>query len=145
MTPGNVIDDAWIQAQIEKDLDLFDVSEISYDPWNAIWLSNQLQAGGAPEDQLISFRQGYMSMNPPAQKLEAAIAKRTINHGGNPVLSWMASNLIWAMDPAGNKKPDKSKATEKIDGMVALMMALYRAMLAVDVDSVYEGRGILVL
>lgn len=145
LTPGNVIDDAWIQAQIERDLDLFDVREISYDPWNATWLSNQLQAGGVPDDHLIAFRQGYVSMNPAAQKLEAAIARRTINHGGNPVLNWMASNLTWAQDPAGNKKPDKGKSSEKIDGMVALMMALYRANLATDVDSIYEGRGILVI
>jgi len=145
LTPGNVIDDAWIQAQIERDLETFDVQELAYDPWNATWLSNQLQAGGVAEDVLIQFRQGYVSMNPAAQKLEAAVAKRAINHGGNPVLAWMASNLTWAEDPAGNKKPDKGKSTEKIDGMVALMMGLYRATLAVDVDSVYEGRGVLVL
>lgn len=145
LTPGNVIDDAWIQAQIERDLEMFDVQEVAYDPWNATWLSNQLQAGGMPDDQLVSFRQGYISMNPAAQKLEAAIAKRAINHAGNPVLTWMASNLTWTMDPAGNKKPDKAKSTEKIDGMVSLMMGLYRAVINVDVDSVYEERGIYTL
>ena len=145
LTPGNVIDDAWIQAQIERDMDRFDVRELAYDPWNATWLANQLQAGGVIGDRLISFRQGYISMNPAAQKLEAAVAKRTLNHQGNPVLVWMASNLVWTEDPAGNKKPDKGKATEKIDGMVALMMGLYRATLAVSVHSVYEERGIRVL
>ena len=141
-TPGNVIDDAWILAAIERDLEAFDVQELAFDPWNATWLANNLRAAGMAEDKLIQFRQGYVSMNPAAQKLEAAIARKQINHGGNPVLTWMSSNLIWAEDPAGNKKPDKAKSSEKIDGMVALMMALYRSVLDVQTSSVYEERGI---
>lgn len=138
LTPGNVIDDAWIQAQIETDLERFDVQEIAFDPWNATWLSNQLQAGGLGSAELIAFRQGYQSMSPAVQKLEAAIGRADFNHGGNPVAAWMSSNLTWAVDPAGNKKPDKSKSTEKIDGMVALIMAYYRAVLDVDNVSIYE-------
>jgi len=143
LTPGNVIDDAYILAQIRKDLNDFDVRELAYDPWNATWLANQLQADGY--ESLVAFRQGVISMNPAISQLEKAIARRAINHQGNPVLAWMASNLVVTQDPAGNKKPDKAKSTERIDGMVALVMALYRAILDVDPDSVYESRGVLEL
>lgn len=145
LTPGNVIDDAYILAQIRADFDLYDVVEMAYDPWSATWLANQLQAGGLEEERLIAFRQGYASMSPAVAELEKAIARRSFNHGGNGVLAWMASNLVLAQDPAGNKKMDKSKARERIDGMVALGMGLYRAVLggAEQAGSVYEERGVL--
>jgi phage terminase large subunit-like protein len=144
-TPGNVIDDAFILAQIRADLGLYDVVEVAYDPWSATWLANQLQADGVEEDRLVAFRQGYASMSPAMAELEKAISRRSFNHGGNGVLVWMSSNLVLTLDPAGNKKPDKSKAREKIDGMVALGMGLYRAVLgeAVQAGSVYEERGVL--
>jgi len=64
-------------------------------------------------------------------------------HDGNPVLRWMADNVIVRQDPAGNLKPDKSKSRAKIDGIVAGIMALDRA--TRQVASVYEERGILEL
>lgn len=143
LTPGNVIDDAFILAQIKNDLTLFDVQEVAYDPWNATWLANQLQAEGMDEKRLVAFRQGYVSMNPTMDQLEKALGRREFNHQGNPVLTWMASNLVFARDPAGNKKPDKSKSSERIDGVVALAMALYRSVLAVDIRSVYESRDVI--
>lgn len=142
LTPGNVLDDAYILAQIKSDFTLFDVQEVAFDPWNATWLANQLQAAGMDEKRLVAFRQGYVSMNPAMDQLEKAIGRREFNHQGNPVLAWMASNLVFARDPAGNKKPDKSKSSERIDGMVAFGMALYRSALAVDIASVYESRGV---
>lgn len=143
VTPGNVIDDAYILEQIKGDLAQFDVQEVAYDPWNATWLANQLQAAGMGADRLIAFRQGYVSMNPAMDQLQKAIGRREFNHQGNPVLTWMAGNLVFARDPAGNKKPDKGRASERIDGIVALAMALYRSVLAVDIGSVYDERGIL--
>lgn len=143
LTEGNVIDDAYILAQIQADLKAFDVRELAYDPWSATWLANQLGKNEMVEDQLIAFRQGYVTMNPAVNELEKSLARRAFNHAGNPVLAWMASNLVLARDPAGNKKPDKAKSSERIDGMVALIMGLYRAALNVDEDSVYEDRGIL--
>lgn len=146
LTPGNVIDDAWILAQIEQDLAVFNVQEIIFDPWQATWLANQLQARGVHPDKLVQFRQGYQTMTPAVKELEKAIARRAINHQGNPVLAWMASNLVLSKDAAANLKPDKVKSQEKIDGVVALIMALGRAMLHVaDSDSVYEQRGVISL
>ena len=144
-TPGNVIDDAFILARIEEDLRIYDVQEIAYDPWNATWLANNLQANGMQEDRLIAFRQGYVSMNPAMNELEKAIARRTINHQANPVLTWMSSNLVTTQDPAGNRKPDKEKSRERIDGIVALSMALQRASLGINAGSIYDERGVIEL
>lgn len=96
---------------------------------------------------MVEFRQGSVSMNPAMKTLEVAVQRGTINHGGNPVLAWMADNLVAALDSAGNLKPDKSKSTEKIDGMVALLMALQRAVVAggSPAESVYKRRGLLSL
>jgi phage terminase large subunit-like protein len=134
------VDYDYLLAQMEIDLGLFDVKEIAYDPWNATHVTTRLMEQGAP---VVEFRQGYISMNPAMKALSVAIAGREINHGGNQPLTWMADNLVASEDPAGNLKPDKSKSTERIDGMVALLMAHYRATLANGAkESVYESRGI---
>jgi hypothetical protein len=76
-----------------------------------------------------------------------SIVSRKLAHGGNPVTRWMAANVAVAQDPAGNLRPAKDKSTERIDGIVALIMAIGRAMLPGEqpVRSVYEDRGILTL
>ena len=66
-----------------------------------------------------------------------------INHGGNPVLKWMAQNVVMRQDPAGNIKPDKERSVEKIDGIVALIMGLDRCIRSAPATSVYDERGIL--
>jgi phage terminase large subunit-like protein len=143
LTPGNVVDYDFILHQVEQDVTLFQVQELAFDPWNATSVTNKI--GLAPE-KLVEFRQGYVSMNPAMKALEVAIQRRAINHGGHAGLAWMADNLTASYDPAGNAKPDKSKSTEKIDGMVALIMAHYRSSLASGPgESVYERRGLRVL
>lgn len=139
LTPGNVVDYDFILEQVREDLGLHKVREIAFDPWNATHVSNKLIEDGVV---MVEFRQGYVSMNPAVKALEVAIQQRTFNHAGNPVLAWMADNVIMTSDPAGNRKPDKSKSREKIDGIVALLMAYYRATLGVGKSSVYEGRGL---
>jgi phage terminase large subunit-like protein len=79
---------------------------------------------------MIEFRQGFRSMSAPTRELEKLIVSKTLAHGGNPVTRWMASNVAAAQDPAGNLKPAKDKSTERIDGIVAIVMALGRAMVA---------------
>jgi phage terminase large subunit-like protein len=76
-----------------------------------------------------------------------AASSRSFSHGGNPVTRWMAANVAVAQDPAGNLKPAKDKSTERIDGIVATIMALGRAMLPEEpaFTSVYESRGLLIL
>ena len=78
---------------------------------------------------MVEFRQGFGSMSAPTRELEKLIVSCKLAHGGNPVTRWMAANVAVAQDPAGNLKPAKDKSTERIDGIVALIMALGRAML----------------
>jgi len=91
----------------------------------------------------VQFGQGYVSMNPPMRELERLTLEHKLAHGNNPVLTWMANNLVVRTDPAGNIKPDKEKSIEKIDGMVALVMGLDRALRHEKPKrSVYEERGL---
>jgi hypothetical protein len=76
----------------------------------------------------VKFRQGFRSMAAPTRELEKLIVSKKLAHGGNPVARWMAANVAVAQDPAGNLKPAKDKSTERIDGIVAIIMALGRAM-----------------
>lgn len=141
-TSGDVVDYDFVLAQIQDDMAQFRPKQLAFDPWNATGVTNQLQKGNSSME-LVEFRQGYVTMNPAMKALEVAIARRTINTGGNPVLTWMADNLVASVDPAGNLKPDKAKSRERIDGMVALIMALQRATLDAGArQSVYEGRGL---
>ena len=104
----------------------------------------RLQEEGAA---VVEFRQGFRSMSAPTRELEKLIVSQKLAHGGNPVTRWMASNVAVAQDPAGNLRPAKDKSTERIDGIVALIMAVGRAMLPSEQPprSVYEDRGLLTL
>lgn len=155
-TSGNVTDYDFIEAQIKRDLDDFDVQELGYDPWHADQLVNNLISAGAP---MITFRQGFASMSAPTRDLQRLVKigaktdddgvpiKPLIRHGGNPLLRWEVDNFAVAMDPAGNVKPDKKNAGDKIDGVVALIMALARATAAKEAEGVsaYEDVDFVVL
>ncbi len=141
-TPGNVIDYDWIMAQIDRDMQAYDVTEVAFDRWGASRIQTRLMELGG-EDFLVQFGQGFASMSPPMKELEKLILGHTLAHGNHPVLSWMADNLVARSDPAGNIKPDKEKSLERIDGMVALIMALDRATRhGPRRRSVYEDRGL---
>lgn len=140
-TPGNVIDYEWIFADIADDAHDYDLQEIAFDPWGAARVQTVLQEMGLT---LVEFRQGFASMSPPMRDLERLIRTHELEHGNNPVLTWMADNLVAREDPAGNIKPDKERSREKIDGMVALIMALDRAMRhGGEAKSVYDERGLI--
>ena len=96
---------------------------------------------------VVPFGQGYKDMSPPAKELYKLLMGGDIIHGGNPVLKWMSQNVVMRQDPAGNIKPDKEKSTEKIDGVVAEIMALDRAIRCGGSEgvSVYNDRGLLIL
>lgn len=146
MTPGNVIDYRYIRQEINDLCSIYDVQEIAYDPFNARQLCIQM----AEEDglEMLEHRQGFISMNAPTKELERMVISGNLNHGDNPVLRWMAGNVMVSEDPAGNIKPDKKKSSEKIDGVVAMIMAISCALAnAVDrrTKSVYEERGMIVL
>ncbi len=96
---------------------------------------------------VVPFGQGFKDMSPPTKELMKLTLEKRLAHGGHPVLSWMMDNIFIRRDPAGNIIPDKEKSTEKIDGAVATIMTLDRAIRcgADNSESVYDNRGILVL
>jgi phage terminase large subunit-like protein len=91
---------------------------------------------------MVDTGQGYKSLSPPCKELLKTILGGKLRHGGHPVLRWMADNVVVTMDAAENVKPDKSKATERIDGIVALIMGFDR-LTRKEPGSVYEGRGVI--
>ena len=143
LTPGDLIDYAFILAQIKQDSIDFDIAELAFDRWGSQKITTDLQDIGFEiegKKTLIQFGQGYASMNAPVKEVEKMVIGKELAHGGNPVLSWMVSNVAIKMDPAGNQKLDKEKSTERIDGAVALVMAIGRAMLkGGPVKSAYDG------
>lgn len=139
-TPGNVIDYGYIRNQINELAARYDVREIAYDPWNATQLSIELQGDGV---LMVEMRQGFASLSAPSKELLRLVLAGGVAHGGNPVLRWMADNVAAKQDPAGNVKPDKSKSTNRIDGIVAAIMAVGRASVAAGpAVSIYEERGV---
>lgn len=96
---------------------------------------------------LVQFGQGYWDMSPPTKELMKLVLEQKLAHNGHPVLRWMMDNIFIKRDPAGNIKPDKEKSTEKIDGAVALIMDLDRAICCgcVSEDSIYDSRDLLIL
>ena len=119
----------------------YHIREIAIDRWNATQLATQLEGDGF---EMVAFGQGYASMNWPCKKLEELVLGGKISHGGNPVLRWMAGNASIETDAADNWKPSKKKSTERIDGIVALIMATDRASVQPLIGrSVYDERGIL--
>ena len=139
-TVGNTIDYDFIIEQIDEDAQSYDLKEIAFDRWGATKMIQKLQELGG-EEFVVQFGQGFASMSPPMKELEKLILSHELAHGNNPVLTWMADNLVARQDPAGNIKPDKERSREKIDGMVALIMALDRATRH-EGGSIYESRGI---
>ena len=117
----------FIRNKINELAEQYQIKEIAVDRWNATQLSTQLEGDGF---EMIGFGQGFASMAAPTKELERRILEGTINHGKNPVLRWMASNVTTEQDAAGNLKPSKKKSTERIDGIVATIMALGRVMVA---------------
>ena len=143
-TEGNVVHYGFIEKFIEELNERFNIREIAYDRWNATQMTQNLEGEGFT---MVPFGQGFASMSSPTKELMKLTLEQKIAHGGHPVLSWMMDNVTVRTDPAGNIKMDKQKSTEKIDGAVALVMALDRAMRngAGSSASVYDQRGILVL
>ena len=123
-TPGDVTDYEAIKARILRDAEAFNVRSIAYDRFLAMPLVVPLSAEGI---DMVPIGQGTRSMNAPAKLLETLVANETVNHGGNPVLRWMADNTVIERDYEDRIKPSKKKSSEKIDGVVALCMALSEA------------------
>ena len=142
-TEGNVIHYGFIEKFIEELGKKYNIKEICFDRWGAVQMSQNLEGLGF---EVVAFGQGFKDMSPPTKELMKLVLEKRIAHNGHPVLRWMMDNIYVRTDPAGNIKPDKEKSTEKIDGAVALIMALDRAIRMGNDEggSVYDNRGLLV-
>ncbi len=143
-TEGNVVHYGFIESFIEELGTQYNIREIAFDRWGAVQMTQNLEGLGFT---VVPFGQGFKDMSPPTKELMKLTLEEKIAHGGQPVLRWMMDNIFVRTDPAGNIKPDKEKSTEKIDGAVATIMALDRALRCGvgNNGSVYDNRGLLML
>lgn len=141
-TEGNVVHYGFIEQFIERLGERFNIREIAFDRWGAVQMVQNLEGMGFT---VVPFGQGFKDMSPPTKELMKLVLEQKIAHGGHPVLRWNMDNIYIRTDPAGNIKADKEKSTEKIDGAVATIMALDRAIRCGNDHgaSVYDERGLL--
>jgi phage terminase large subunit-like protein len=119
----------YVKAEAGTLADAHEVREIGFDRWNATQLATDLGAEGA---KLIAIPQTSAGLSPGWREIEKAILEHKLRHGGHPILRWMAGNVEVETDAAGNQKPSKRLSSERIDGMVALDMAIGRWIVHVD-------------
>lgn len=143
VTEGNVVDYNFVRRTINELYQDFNIREIGVDRWNATQLITDLEGDGFT---MVPIGMGFKDMSPGMKELYKLLLEGKIIHGGNPVLRWMAGNVVAEVDAADNIKPSKKKSTEKIDGIVAWIMGLDRAIRHEQQGSVYDepDRGLLV-
>ena len=140
LTEGDVVHYGAVKQKIMEICEMFDVQEIAVDRWNATMMIQELEDEGL---NVVRFGQGFKDMSPPTKELMRLVLREEIRHDKNPVLRWCMDNAYVRTDPAGNQKIDKEKSTEKVDGAVATVMALSRAIANMG-GSVYDDeRGLL--
>ncbi|HET9395677.1 MAG TPA: terminase TerL endonuclease subunit [Nitrospiraceae bacterium] len=130
LTPGNVTDWRFVTERIRRIRDVYPIAEIGFDRWGARDITADLEADGFT---CFEVGQGYGSMNAPARRLEELVLSGKLRHNGHPLLRWCLDCTTVRQDEAGNikpVKPDRLKSSKRIDGIVALLMALSRAMQA---------------
>ena len=142
-TEGNVIDYGYIRQRVNQTAADYDLKVIGFDGWNAKQLTQELTEQDGV--QMEEFRQGFAHLNAPTKSALRLVLAGEIAHAKNPVLRWMASNVAVTTDHNGNLKPSREKSAEKIDGIVALIMAIGEMDANPEAGSVYERRGVLVL
>jgi phage terminase large subunit-like protein len=135
-TAGSVVDYAAVEGYVADLAERYRVEAIAIDRWNSTGTQTRLQEIGLP---VVTFGQGFASMSPAVKEIERLILSRQLVHDGNPVMRWCLSNVAIAQDAAGNVKIDRAKAKDKVDGAVALAMAVGVAT-ASPAASVYETR-----
>ena len=140
-TPGSAVDYGFVKKQILEDAGRFQLIDLNIDRlFQAYGVSQELQDEGLT---VYGMGQGFMSFAPLTKEFEKRLLLKKLHHGNNPILTWMADNVAVSQDPAGNLKPDKAASQGKIDGVVALLMALDRAMRREKPKrSVYEDHGL---
>jgi phage terminase large subunit-like protein len=139
-TPGNVIDFDTIEQELREDAARFELAEVAYDPFQATQLSTRLTAEGFT---MVEMRPIVLNFSEPMKELEALVLSGRFHHDGDPVLAWMVSNVVCHRDQKDNIYPRKERVENKIDGVIALIMALGRWITQPEAgDSVYETRGV---
>ena len=143
ITEGNVVDYNFVRKTINELGKEYHICEIGVDRWNATQLITDLDGDGFV---MVPIGMGFKDMSPGMKELYKLLLEGKITHGGNPILRWMAGNVVAEIDAAENIKPSKKKATEKIDGIVALIMGLDRCIRHEMTGSVYDDpdHGLLV-
>ena len=142
-TPGRSIEYEWVAQRIVNLIRTHRVRKIAFDRHNMRFLRPWLLKAGMTEAEIeagfVDFGQGWISMAPALRTLEGALLNKRLRHGMDPILTWCAGNAVVKMDPAGNRKLDKSKSRGRIDGMVALAMAMAMADTTSHERHVFEG------
>ena len=126
-TPGRAIEYEFVAEHLRAVFDRCNVKALAFDRYNMRFLKPWLERAGFTEEELgrfVEYGQGFVGMSPALRELEALLLSGKLRHGNHPVLTMCAANAVTSTDPAGNRKLDKSKATGRIDGMVALAMAV---------------------
>jgi len=134
-TPGNITDFDYIEDSLREDAKLFEVAGVGYDPHQATKHATVMMAEGFP---MVEVRQTVLSLSEPMKELEARVLSGRLKHDGNPVLTWMVSNVVCHLDAKDNVYPRKQKPENKIDGVVAIIMAL--ALMLKEQQGYTEGR-----
>jgi phage terminase large subunit-like protein len=120
-TPGAMTDLNMVEASIRDDMSRFQVMGVAYDPWQATQLAETLAGDGAP---MVEFRMTVQNVSDPMKRVEALVLDGRIRHDGNPAMTWMMSNVVARLDAKDNIFPRKERYENKIDGPVALILAL---------------------
>lgn len=143
LTEGDVVDYDVVEARVLEDVERFQVEKLVLDRWGANQLTTRLKDyHGLPVE---GFGQGFASMAAPCKELEILVTSARLAHGGHPVLRFNVACAAVRTDPSGNRKPDKATSTGRIDGLVAVLMGLGAALVAPQLGSVYDRRGVVVL
>lgn len=147
LTPGPIVDQDYVKAWVLEQRSRYDVRDIAFDPAQSWKLVAELIGEGVPEAKddrpgVLAFPQAWTSMHGATKETEDAVTVQRLRHGGNPVARWMFRNVVIRENATGLRRIDKAKSPEKVDGMVALVMAVAR-IAAGGASSVYETRGVL--
>ena len=144
-TPGDFVDQNYVMQALIEASQTVEIETIGYDPWNTGKIIGDLQTAGIDPAIMVAVRQGIMSLGNATKEFERLVYAGVLDHGGHPVLRWMAGNTVVRFDENLNFMPAKKRSAEKIDGIVAAVMTV-ACVLGADADdgpSVYEDRGIL--
>lgn len=135
-TPGDVLDFERVGEEVLDDATRFDVQSVAYDPWQAQQLANALSADGAP---VVEYRATVQNFSAPMKELDALVRSGRLHHDGDPVLAWMISNVVCHVDVKENIYPRKERPENKIDGAIALIMAVGRSMVSEETGDIDDA------